>query len=138
MLADHRGQHRATARHHRAEIHREDGVPVGRLGAHHRTEGGGAGGRDQDVDASELSVGLLDHRLDGGILGDVGGDGEGRPAALADRRRGGRQLLPRPRREHDRGGFTRERHGDGVPDPAPGTSDDRDLPAERAPGGVQM
>ena len=118
--------------HHRTEIDREDRVPVGGFGAHDRAEGGGSRRRDEGVDAPELGDGLLDHRLDGRILRDVGGDGERRSSALANRRRSRGQLLPRARREHHRGALAGQGHGDGVTDSTPGAGDDRDLALERA------
>src|SRR5215467_12545158 len=132
-LTDHDRKHGAAGHHHRAQIDREHPVPVGRLGAGDGAERGDSGRGDEHVDAPELGDGLLNHRLDGGVLRDVGWNGERRPPALADGRGRRRQLLACASREHDRGVLPREGRGDRVADPAAGAGDDRDLALQGAP-----
>ena len=89
-----------------------------------------AGVVDEDVDAAEIAGDALGHGGDGGLVGDVGGDGDRLGAAsrqLGDR---GVRLRLVAADDRDRGAGFGQSAGHAEPDAAIAAGDDGDLAAE--------
>ena len=112
------------------EVDVEDGVPVG-VGV---VDGGGAfddaGVVDENVEVALPGDGLVDEALDGGAVGEVGGDGVGVEAVFREAVDDGGEFAGIAAVDDDVGAGLAEGAGHGEAESLGGTGDEGDLAAE--------